>query len=52
MGLTMGGIRNLNDFLALPKGVKKACDGQYSALFPGHHDSKPGPSVREAARGF
>ncbi len=41
-------IRSLNDFLALLKGVKRVRDGQYSTLCPGHHDTKPSLSVKEA----
>lgn len=41
-------IHSLNDFLELLKGVKKARDGQYLALCPGHHDTKPSLSIKEA----
>ena len=41
-------IRSLNDFLALLRGVKQARDGQYLALCPRHHDTKPSLSVKEA----
>ncbi len=44
----MSKIRNLNDFLALLKGVKPTHDGQYLALCPGHHDTKPSLSVKQA----
>lgn len=40
-------IRSLNDFLALLHGVKKAHDGGYLALCPGHHDTKPSLSIKE-----
>ena len=41
-------IQNINDFLALFKGVRKSGNGQYMALCPGHHDSKPSLSIKEA----
>lgn len=41
-------IRSLDGFLELLKGVKKARDGQYLALCPGHHDTKPSLSIKEA----
>ena len=41
-------IQSLNDFLALLKGVKPGRDGQHLALCPGHHDTKPSLSVKEA----
>jgi len=41
-------IRSLNDFLALLKGLKRARDGQYLALCPGHADTKPSLSVKES----
>ena len=41
-------ISSLYDFLALLRGVKQARDGQYLALCPGHHDTEPSLSVREA----
>ncbi len=40
--------RSLNEFLALLKGVKQLRDGQYIALCPGHHDTKPSLSIKEA----
>jgi len=39
---------NLSDFLTLLKGVKQMRDGQYLALCPGHHDTEPSLSIREA----
>ena len=44
----MSRIRNLSDFLALLKGVKRAREGQYMALYSGHHNTKPNLSVKEA----
>ena len=41
-------IHSLNDFLALLKGVKKAHDGHYLALCPGHHDTNPSLSIKQA----
>lgn len=41
-------VRSLNDFLAMLKGVKRTHDGQYMVLCPGHHDTKPSLSVKEA----
>ncbi|MFC1956616.1 hypothetical protein ACFLWZ_08940 [Chloroflexota bacterium] len=41
-------FRSLNDFLALLKDVKKTHDGQYLALCPGHHDTNPSLSIKEA----
>lgn len=41
-------MRSVDDFLALLKGVKKAHDGHYTALCPGHHDTKPSLSIKEA----
>ena len=46
MSLRMSKSRNLNDFLALLKGGKRAHDGQYVALRPGHYDTKPSLSIR------
>lgn len=43
-----GRIGILNDFLALLKGVKKARSGQYMGLCPGHNDTKPSLSIKEA----
>lgn len=40
--------RSLNEFLALLKGVKQLRDGQYVTLCPGHHDTKPSLSIKEA----
>lgn len=41
-------IQSLEDFLALLKGVKHSHSDQYQALCPGHHDTKPSLSVKEA----
>ncbi len=41
-------VRSLNDFLMLLKGIKQLRDGQYIALCPGHHDTKPSLSIKEA----
>lgn len=41
-------IRNLNDFLALLKGVKLVRDSQHLALCAGHRDTKPSLSIKEA----
>lgn len=41
-------IRSFSDFLALLEGVKPGHDDQYLALCPGHHDTKPSLSIKEA----
>lgn len=41
-------IHNLDDFLALLRGVKQTHDGQYIALCPGHNDTNPSLSIKEA----
>lgn len=41
-------IRSVGDFLALLKGVKRARDGQYEDLCPGHDDREPSLSIRES----
>jgi len=38
----------LDNFLGLLKGVKQARDGQFLALCPGHHDTKPSLSIKQA----
>ncbi|MFC1903728.1 phage/plasmid primase, P4 family [Chloroflexota bacterium] len=41
-------IRGLDDFLALLKGVKQLHEGQFMTLCPGHHDTNPSLSIKEA----
>jgi hypothetical protein len=43
-----GRIRNIDAFLALLEGVKQARDGQWIAKCPGHSDSQPSLSIKEA----
>lgn len=43
-----GRITSLNDFLTLLQRVKRAQDGQYSALCPGHPDKAPSLSIKMA----
>lgn len=42
------GIRSLDDFLLLLRGVKKMSNDQYMALCPGHHDRQRSLSVSQA----
>lgn len=41
-------IKSLDDLLTLLKGVKKGREGQFLALCPGHDDTKPSLSIKEA----